>query len=219
MAVCGLGRCEAQCRDSCGSGCSGSCDGSCKGGCEGDCKGCDGCSGCGRSCSNSCSGCRGTCSGSCQGCSGSCTGSCSGCSGSCTGSCAGSCTGTCTGTCNNQCNTACTSLEASETVAHLGENIALGHIIKAVDYSSLKSAMDKEYSRRSKPVPSGFTTNPEAGNPVLYEITYKVLEDVYNFDQQPAHDWRNIFAPNDLADATKLEPVIAYIKTLMSQIT
>lgn len=217
--ACSLGRCSAQCENGCGD-CDGSCRGTCDGGCSGDCEGgcsgscdstcrgnCDGCSGCGSGCANSCSGCSNTCRGGCTSCSGNCSGSCT-----------NTCQGSCQETCNTKCNTACTSVEAAQAIANLGANIAMGHIIKAVDYVQLKQAMDNEYSRRNKPVPSGFVTTPQSGKPVIHEIIQKVLVDVYNYDGQAAHDWRNTFQVNDIANADKLQPAIVYIKTLMSQI-
>ena len=216
--ACGLGSCTSRCSDECGSGCAGGCDG-CDGGCSGSCDGCSGsCEGsCGSGCSG-CSGCGSGCAGSCSGCSGTCRGSCTSCSGSCSGSCSNTCQGSCHGTCNTKCNTACTSTESAQTIANLGANIAMGHIIKAVDYEQLKKSMDNEYSRRNRPVPSGFVTTPQSGKPVIHEIIQKVLVDVYNYDGQAAHDWRNTFQVNDIANADKLQPAIVYIKTLMSQI-
>lgn len=121
-------------------------------------------------------------------------------------------------TCNNLCNTACTANQTAEIIAGLGANISLGHIVKAIDYTSLKQAMDKEYQRRNKAVPSGFETVPTANKPVLYNVVQKIMTDVYGFDNNSSHDWRNTFQPNDIADSGKWEPVIAYIKTLASQI-
>ena len=103
-------------------------------------------------------------------------------------------------------------------IANLGSNIIMGNLVKAIDYTSMKEAMDKEYSRRGKAVPSGFTTVPEAGNPVLYEVVQKIMVDVYDFDQSADHDWRSVFQEDDIADADKWSPVIAHLKSLMSTV-
>lgn len=85
-----------------------------------------------------------------------------------------------------------------------------------MDYIELKNAMDNEYKRRGKAIPSPFTTQPIPGEPVILEIASKVLTDVYEFDKTPEHDWRTTFAPWDMAAAPKWEPVIAHIKMLMT---
>ena len=208
----------------CTSGCTG-CDGSCfscEGSCYDGCKGCDGsctsCKGCSGGCSGNCSGTCNGCSGSCQGtcknsCSSSCT-SCSGCSG-CTGSCSGGCKVNCQGECDNS----CTADNQAEIIAHLGDNIAVGNIIKAMDYVELKNAIENEYRRRGKAVPEGFPKQPIPGERVILEVSKKVLTDVYEFDRTTEHDWRETFKPWEIAAAPKWEPVIAYIKVLMASTT
>lgn len=204
---------------SCSGGCSGDCDGECSGscyGCSGNCSGnCRGCSGCSGSCSGSCSGCSGSCQGTCQNsCSASCT---STCTGTCT-SCTGTCSGGCQTNCQGQCDNACTADSEAEIIAHLGDNIAIGHIVMAMDYTELKNAVDNEYRRRGKEIPSGFIKQPIPGEPVSLEITQKVLTDVYEFDKLPEHDWRETFGLWDMASAPKWNPVIVHIKSLMTDI-
>ena len=204
---------------SCTGGCSGSCDGDCGGscrGCTGGCSGgCRGCSGCSGTCKETCSGCTGNCSGSCKNsCSASCTGTCTNSCTSCTGNCTGGCQANCTGECDN----ACTGDNQAEIIAHLGENIAIGHIVKAMDYIELKNAMDNEYRRRGKEIPAAFGVTPVPGEAVLLEIAQKVLTDVYEYDKSPEHDWRETFGPWDIAAAPKWDPVIAHIKTLMTSV-
>ena len=211
---------------SCVTGCTGCHAGctDCTGDCEGSCSGCSGsCSGCSGSCQG---GCFGTCSGNCSGCSGSCQGTCkSSCSASCTSTCSGtctSCTGTCSGgckaNCQGQCDNACTADSEAEIIAHLGDNIAIGRIIMAMDYTELKGAMDNEYRRRGKELPSDFETQPIPGEPVSLAIAQKVLTDVYEFDKLPEHDWRENFQLWDMASASFWKKVIDYIKTLMTSI-
>ena len=202
---------------SCSGGCSGDCDGGCSGdckGCRGDCRGtCSGCSGCSGSCSGSCTGCRGcsgTCSSTCNGCSGTCTGSCT--------SCSGNCTGTCIGTCSGKCNTACTAESQAEAIANLGLNIAVGHPIKASDYTQLKLAIDGEYSRRGKVVPEAFAVLPQPKGKVLLATAQKVLEDIYALDGSSEHDWRNIFSSHCVVPPSKWAPSIAYLKVLAAEI-
>lgn len=106
----------------------------------------------------------------------------------------------------------------AEIIAHLGDNIAIGHIVMAMDYTELKNAMDNEYRRRGKEIPSGFIKQPIPGEPVSLEITQKVLTDVYEFDKVPEHDWRETFGLWDMASAPKWNPVIVHIKSLMTDI-
>ena len=198
---------------SCSGGCSGDCDGSC----SGDCRGCRG------DCSGDCKGCSGTCRGSCKGCSGcsscsgTCSGSCSGCSGSCT-SCSNTCTGTCIGTCTGQCNTACTAEAQAEEIANLGLNIAVGNPIKASDYTQLKAAIDREYTRRGKGTPTSFPVPPQPKGKVLLSTARKVLEDLYALDGLPEHDWRDSFSSGTVVPPSKWAPSIAYLKTLAAEI-
>ena len=202
---------------SCSGGCSGDCDGSC----SGDCRGCRG------DCSGDCKGCSGTCRGSCKGCSGcsscsgTCSGSCSGCSGSCQGSCtscSNTCTGTCIGTCTGQCNTACTAEAQAEEIANLGLNIAVGNPIKASDYTQLKAAIDREYTRRGKGTPSSFPVPPQPKGKVLLSTARKVLEDLYALNGLPEHDWRDSFSSGTVVPPSKWAPSIAYLKTLAAEI-
>ena len=88
----------------------------------------------------------------------------------------------------------------------------------AMDYTELKNAMDNEYRRRGKEIPSGFIKQPIPGEPVSLEITQKVLTDVYEFDKVPEHDWRETFGLWDMASAPKWNPVIVRIKSLMTDI-
>lgn len=207
-----------------GASCS-NCSGDCTTGCLG-CLGCGG--GCDSWCGGNCSGCSGSCGGNCSGCSGSCSGSCSGCT-SCTGTCSGSCNNACTscrgtcqggcqGTCKNKCNTACTAEGQAEAIANLGGNIALGKIIKATDYTSMKAAIDKEYRRRGKAVPPSFDVYPVEGKAVALSAAQKVLVDVYQFDPKPENDWRSTMKAWDMASAGKWKPVLAFVKSKMSEI-
>lgn len=86
----------------------------------------------------------------------------------------------------------------------------------AMDYTELKNAMDNEYRRRGKEIPSGFIKQPIPGEPVSLEITQKVLTDVYEFDKASEHDWRELFSKWELAAAPKWAPVLNHIKTLMT---
>ena len=192
---------------SCLSGCT-----SCSGGCSGDCDG---------SCSGDCRGCRGDCSSTCRGCSGcsgSCSGNCNGCSGSCQGSCQNSCSASCTGTCTGQCNTACTAEAQAEEIANLGLNIAVGNPIKASDYTQLKAAIDREYTRRGKGTPTSFPVPPQPKGKVLLSTARKVLEDLYALDELPEHDWRDSFSSGTVVPPSKWAPSIAYLKTLAAEI-
>ncbi|MBS6229364.1 MAG: hypothetical protein KH509_06320 [Clostridium sp.] len=204
---------------SCSGGCSGDCDGSCSGdcrGCRGDCSStCRGCSGCSGSCSGNCNGCSGSCQGSCQNsCSASCTGTCTN---SCT-SCTGTCTGGCQTNCTGQCDNACTGENQAELIAHLGDNIGIGKIIMASDYTEIKNAMENEYRRRGMELPQPFEKQPIPGEPVILSITKEVLTDIYEFDKAPEHDWRELFSKWELAAAPKWAPVLSHIKTLMTSI-
>ncbi len=191
----------------CPSDCSGRCYSDCTANCSSDCNiSCKGCSGCRGGCT-SCSGCRG-----CTNCTGSCT-SCSGCSG-CTGTCQGSCTNSCTG----KCNTACTAEAQAEIIAHLGENIAVGNLIKATEYLQLKSAIDQEYIRRGKQAPEGFLQTPQAKGNVLLSTAQKIMDDVYGLDNEPEHDWRGVFQSGTVVPPSKWQPSILYIKTLAAEI-
>lgn len=198
----------ARCETTCTQNCSHSCDNRCDGGCGRNCTACD--NDCGKGCSNTCSGgCSGSCSGSC---SGGCT-SCRGCTGSCSGSCS-SCTGSCTG----QCNTACTAEAQAELIANLGQNIALGQLVRASDYTQLKAAIDGEYTRRGKAAPDALSPIPQPKGSVLLRTAQQVLEDVYGLDSMPEHDWRNLFSPGQVIPPSKWAPVIAYLKVLGTEI-
>ena len=192
------------------SSCSGGCSGDCDGGCSGDCRGCRG--DCSSTC-RGCSGCSGSCSGNCNGCSGSCQGSCQN---SCSASCTGTCTGGCQTNCTGQCDNACTGENQAELIAHLGDNIGIGKIIMASDYTEIKNAMENEYRRRGMELPQPFQKQPIPGEPVILSITKEVLTDVYEFDKAPEHDWRELFSKWELAAAPKWAPVLSHIKTLMT---
>lgn len=160
------------------------------------------------------SGCSGSCQGTCQNsCSASCT---STCTGTCT-SCTGTCSGGCQTNCQGQCDNACTADSEAEIIAHLGDNIAIGHIVRAWIIPSLKTrwitsiAAEEKRSER-------FIKQPIPGEPVSLEITQKVLTDVYEFDKLPEHDWRETFGLWDMASAPKWNPVIVHIKSLMTDI-
>lgn len=191
----------------CPSDCSGRCYSDCTANCSSDCNiSCKGCSGCSGGCT-SCSGCRG-----CTNCTGSCT-SCSGCSG-CTGTCQGSCTNSCTG----KCNTACTAEAQAEIIAHLGENIAVGNLIKATEYLQLKSAIDQEYIRRGKQAPEGFLQTPQAKGNVLLStaqkswMMYMLWIMSQNMIGEASFSQEQSFLPS------KWQPSILYIKTLAAEI-
>lgn len=176
---------------------------------------------CSRTCAETCSAdcsrqCTSTCRGTCRGCSGSCSGSCTGCSG-CTGSCTGSCS-SCTGSCTGQCNTACTAEAQAEEIANLGLNIAVGNPIRASDYTQLKVAIDREYTRRGKGLPAAFPVPPQPKGKVLLSTARKVLEDLYALDGLPEHDWRDSFSSGTVVPPSKWAPSIAYLKTLAAEI-
>ena len=176
---------------------------------------------CSRTCAETCSAdcsrqCTSTCRGTCRGCSGSCSGSCTGCSG-CTGSCTGSCS-SCTGSCTGQCNTACTAEAQAELIANLGQNIAVGQLVRASDYTQLKAAIDGEYTRRGKAAPDALSPIPQPKGSVLLRTAQQVLEDVYGLDSLPEHDWRNLFSPGQVIPPSKWAPVIAYLKVLGTEI-
>jgi hypothetical protein len=192
--------------------CGESCTDTCSSACGGNCTACTGCSDtCSASCSENCSGgCDGTCSDactSCTGCSGTCTGTCTGCTG-CT-----SCTGTCTGDCNN----ACTSANAATTIANLGSNITQGVYILGTDYSSLKSAIENEITRRSL----GATANPlsaylaqlDAADPTLRAHADKIFTDIKVVDTGSTYGVN----ANNTVLAADFTGAIAYIKTLMNE--
>ena len=191
--------CNTHCQQNCSRTCAETCEKTCS-------YGCNGCSGCSGSCGGKC---QGGCT-SCSGCTGSCTGSCTSCSGSCTGSCVGSCTG--------QCNTACTAEAQAELIANLGQNIAVGQPVRASDYTQLKAAIDGEYTRRGKAVPDALSPIPQPKGNVLLRTAQQVLEDVYGLDSLPEHDWRNLFSHGQVIPPSKWAPVIAYLKTLATEI-
>ncbi len=175
---------------------------------------------CDNDCSRTCSGCRGSCSG-CSGCSGTCSGSCTGCTGSCSGSCTsctGSCVGSCIGTCTGKCNTACTAEAQAEVIANLGLNIAVGHPIRASDYTQIKSAIDSEYIRRGKNVPSALSPDPTPKGSIQIRTVLQVLQDLYALDNLPEHDWRTNFSAGKVIAPSKWAPAIAYLKTLAAEI-
>ena len=164
---------------------------------------------CSRTCAETCSAdcsrqCTSTCRGTCRGCSGSCSGSCTGCRG-CTGSCSGSCS-SCVGSCTGQCNTACTAEAQAELIANLGQNIAVGQLVRASDYT------------RGKAAPDALSPIPQPKGSVLLRTAQQVLEDVYGLDSLPEHDWRNLFSPGQVIPPSKWAPVIAYLKTLATEI-
>lgn len=191
--------CNTHCQQNCSRTCAETCEKTCS-------YGCNGCSGCSGSCGGKC---QGGCT-SCSGCTGSCTGSCTSCSGSCTGSCVGSCTG--------QCNTACTAEAQAELIANFGQNIAVGQLVRASDYTQLKAAIDGEYTRRGKAVPDALSPIPQPKGNVLLRTAQQVLEDVYGLDSLPEHDWRNLFSHGQVIPPSKWAPVIAYLKVLGTEI-
>ena len=182
-------------------------NGWCTGGCGTACGGCVGCRGCEGTCSG---GCTGSCKTTCTSCSGTCKGSCT--------SCTGTCTGSCVNTCQGKCNTACTAEAQADVIAHLGENIAAGNLIRASEYLQLKSAIDAEYTRRGKAAPAAFEQPPAAKGLVLLSVAQKVLTDVYEFDGSSSHDWRQAFAGGQVVPPSKWQPAILYIKELATQI-
>ena len=172
---------------------------------------------CAETCDQDCSRqCTSTCRGGCRGCSGSCSGSCTGCSG-CTGSCTGSCS-SCTGACTGQCNTACTAEAQAELIANLGQNIAVGQLVRASDYTQLKAAIDGEYTRRGKAAPDALSPVPQPKGSVVLRTAQQVLEDVYGLDGLPEHDWRNDFTSGTVIPPSKWSPVILYLKNLATEI-
>lgn len=139
------------------------------------------------------------------------------CTNSCT-SCTGTCTGGCQTNCTGQCDNACTGENQAELIAHLGDNIGIGKIIMASDYTEIKNAMENEYRRRGMELPQPFEKQPIPGEPVILSITKEVLTDIYEFDKAPEHDWRELFSKWELAAAPKWAPVLSHIKTLMTSI-
>lgn len=127
-------------------------------------------------------------------------------------------TGTCIGTCTGQCNTACTAEAQAEEIANLGLNIAVGNPIKASDYTQLKAAIDREYTRRGKGTPTSFPVPPQPKGKVLLSTARKVLEDLYALDGLPEHDWRDSFSSGTVVPPSKWAPSIAYLKTLAAEI-
>lgn len=103
-------------------------------------------------------------------------------------------------------------------IAHLGDNIGIGKIIMASDYTEIKNAMENEYRRRGMELPQPFEKQPILGEPVILSITKEVLTDIYEFDKAPEHDWRELFSKWELAAAPKWAPVLSHIKTLMTSI-
>ena len=65
-------------------------------------------------------------------------------------------------------------------------------------------------------LPQPFQEQPCPGGPVILFITKGGLTDVYEFDQAPGHDWRELFSKWELAAAPKWAPVLSHIKTLMT---
>ena len=204
--------CSGGCGDSCsfcatcGTACQGSCSGTCGGTCwqvcGSNCSGCtDACTGCAGSCTGSCTGCGAGCAFTCTGCGSGCAYSCSGCTGNCVGTCTGTCsntcTGTCIGTCTGQCNTACTAEAQAEEIANLGLNIAVGNPIKASDYTQLKAAIDREYTRRGKGSPAAFPVPPQPKGKALSATHPEKIGKIY----MPLTDCCSTIGETDLCPA------------------
>lgn len=210
--------CDTTCTQSCGFSCNDTCEGGCDGSCNGSCL---------YDCSGQCSSCVGTCNTTCTGgCNTTCTGSCTGyCNTTCTGSCSNTCTGNCngctgcTGTCSAACDNACTAANQAQVIAGLGSNIIRGNIIMAKDFLDLKLAIEKEYQRRGKTVPPPYSPAISAGNIVPIHAITQVFDDCYNFNASSANDWRGTVTRFDPVVASKIEPCVAFIKTLATQIT
>ena len=103
-------------------------------------------------------------------------------------------------------------------IANLGQNIAVGQLVRASDYTQLKAAIDGEYTRRGKAAPDALSPIPQPKGSVLLRTAQQVLEDVYGLDSLPEHDWRNLFSPGQVIPPSKWAPVIAYLKVLGAEI-
>ena len=103
-------------------------------------------------------------------------------------------------------------------IANLGQNIAVGQLVRASDYTQLKAAIDGEYTRRGKAAPDALSPVPEPKGSVLIRTAQQVLENVYGLDSLPEHDWRNLFSPGQVIPPSKWAPVITYLKTLGTEI-
>ena len=90
--------------------------------------------------------------------------------------------------------------------------------MRASDYTQLKAAIDGEYTRRGKAVPDALSPIPQPKGSVLLRTAQQVLEDVYGLNSLPEHDWRNLFSPGQVIPPSKWAPVIAYLKTLATEI-
>ena len=90
--------------------------------------------------------------------------------------------------------------------------------MRASDYTRLKAAIDGEYTRRGKAVTDALSPIPQPKGNVLLRTAQQVLEDVYGLDSLPEHDWRNLFSPGQVIPPSKWAPVIAYLKTLATEI-
>lgn len=181
---------------------------------------------CGAECSSMCGTyCADTCARECISCSYNCNSECSGCTGTCNNTCRSTCTGqclgctACTGSCSAGCDNACTAASMAETIANIGANIIRGNIIKAADFTGLKSAIEKEYQRRSKTAPPAFSPAVTVGNKINLNAIVQVLDDCYNFNSNSANDWRNTVVKGDHVIASKIQPCVTFIKTLATQIT
>ena len=122
------------------------------------------------------------------------------------------------GSCTGQCNTACTAEAQAELIANLGQNIAVGQLVRASDYTQLKAAIDGEYTRRGKAAPDALSPIPQPKGSVLLRTAQQVLKDVYGLDSLPEHDWRNDFISGTVIPPSKWSPVILYLKNLATEI-
>ena len=103
-------------------------------------------------------------------------------------------------------------------IANLGQNIAVGQLVRASDYTQLKAAIDGEYTRRGKAAPDALSPVPQPKGSVLLRTAQQVLEDVYGLDGLPEHDWRNDFTSGTVIPPSKWSPVILYLKNLATEI-
>jgi len=218
--------CDGACQTTCSGGCYGcvSCTGACNSSCTGNCGG--SCSGsCTTTCTGSCINWCGDCTGSCIGnCTGSCTGGCtttcgSGCTGGCTGctscsSCSGGCSA-CTGSCTGYCDSACTAVNTAQTIAAIGNNIAVRGLIKSTDFVNLKTSIRSEFTRRSKTLPTNdtYTVQPANGVVMTVEHLQKPLTDEHTFSSSVNYT----ITSGNIAKTTDAVPAVTTLQTWMNQ--
>lgn len=104
-------------------------------------------------------------------------------------------------------------------IANIGANIIRGNIIRAADFTSLKAAIEKEYSRRGKAAPPAYSPAVAIGNVISLNAISQVFDDCYNLNASSANDWRTTVNRGDPVYAAKIQPCVTFIKGLATQIT